>query len=291
MRRFRNRGGISLLELLVVVGIVATLAGLLLGAVQRVRAEANRVKSLNRLRQIALATQNYCAAHHGRYPVGPWLNLLDYLEADKALTYPLGRYIADHMIEYRNRPYVVAYQSPADPTLPTPADLPWPGDASYASNHRAFLQDGSRWRPASLGACRDGASLTIAYGEHYAQCHRTGFAWVNGGPITCFDSSDPPQVVKCVGEQDRGANFANADFDDVMPVTVNGVTLPSVPGVTFQVRPSKEACDYRQLQTPHPGGMLTAYLDGSVRTTSPRVSPAVFWAAVTPAGGEVAPPE
>jgi hypothetical protein len=32
-----------------------------------------------------------------------------------------------------------------------------------------------------------------------------------------------------------------------------------------------------------------ALFDGSVRTIRPGVSPEVFWAAVTPAGGEVAP--
>jgi hypothetical protein len=33
--------------------------------------------------------------------------------------------------------------------------------------------------------------------------------------------------------------------------------------------------------------MLTAMMDGSVRTYSPSVASQVFWAAVTPAGGEV----
>jgi hypothetical protein len=35
--------------------------------------------------------------------------------------------------------------------------------------------------------------------------------------------------------------------------------------------------------------MLVALVDGSVRSIHPGVANATFWAAVTPAGGEVAP--
>ncbi|HEY2783511.1 MAG TPA: H-X9-DG-CTERM domain-containing protein [Fimbriiglobus sp.] len=67
------------------------------------------------------------------------------------------------------------------------------------------------------------------------------------------------------------------------------MTHGSIPGVTFQVRPlpSAENCDPSLAQTPHVGGMLAAMADGSVRTVRPSVTPEVYWAAVTPAGGEV----
>ena len=45
-------------------------------------------------------------------------------------------------------------------------------------------------------------------------------------------------------------------------------------------------CDPALAQTPHRGGMLAAMGDGSVRTISPGVDVAVYWGAVTPAGGE-----
>ena len=39
-------------------------------------------------------------------------------------------------------------------------------------------------------------------------------------------------------------------------------------------------------QTPHSAGMLVALADGSVRTLAPSMSPATYWGAVTPNGGE-----
>ncbi|TWT47285.1 DUF1559 domain-containing protein [Botrimarina hoheduenensis] len=54
--------GFTLVELLVVVAIIGVLVALLLPAVQAARESARRTQCVNRLRQIALATQNYLAA-------------------------------------------------------------------------------------------------------------------------------------------------------------------------------------------------------------------------------------
>jgi len=67
--RKRQRSALSLLELLVVVGIIALLLGLMLPAVQAMRRSADQAHCASNLRQIGLAIQMYRENHHGQFPI------------------------------------------------------------------------------------------------------------------------------------------------------------------------------------------------------------------------------
>jgi prepilin-type N-terminal cleavage/methylation domain-containing protein len=64
----RPRGGFTLTELLVVIGLIAVLISLLLPVISRVRASANSAACLSNLRQMTTAWHNYLADSRGRFP-------------------------------------------------------------------------------------------------------------------------------------------------------------------------------------------------------------------------------
>ena len=64
-----RRKGFTLVELLVVIGIIALLIAILMPALSRAKEQANWIKCLSNLRQVGQAFTQYCNNNKGRFPV------------------------------------------------------------------------------------------------------------------------------------------------------------------------------------------------------------------------------
>jgi len=66
----RKRAAFTLVELLVVIGIIAILIGILLPALNRARESANRTACLSNMRELAHMMRIYAATYHDEVPIG-----------------------------------------------------------------------------------------------------------------------------------------------------------------------------------------------------------------------------
>ena len=171
MRKFRP--GVTLVEFLVVIAILAILIGLLLPAVQNVRQSALRMSSINNLHQLGLGLHNYSSVNEGQLPGlfgeptrryrGKDLNtihsLIPFIENEPQPTESIDYTKPDY---YRDiYPVRRTFLSPGDPTAPEAIAKITFAPASYGWNAVALQ------RQPTLAKITDGLSSTIAFGERY----------------------------------------------------------------------------------------------------------------------------
>jgi prepilin-type N-terminal cleavage/methylation domain-containing protein/prepilin-type processing-associated H-X9-DG protein len=221
----RRRSAFTLIELLVVIAIIAILMGLLVPAVQKVRAAAARISCGNNLHQLGIAINNYENAK-GFYPPGgsngysTHALLLPYMEQD-----PIYRQI-NFSVPYTNpvnaaatAARVKSFRCPADPTSDDAVPAGWaatnyrincgtipvnaygPDDTASvnanmpAPNGGFFPDDPSPLQGYTVAAIADGTSQTAAFSEHLLGDFANGRATLNGDtfkpgtfPVTADDA-------------------------------------------------------------------------------------------------------
>lgn len=282
-----RRVAFTLLELIITITVIAILVGLVMVAVQNSRMSALEIECMNRQKQLVLATANFASSNKGILPpltarvsLGDgWIGQVDLIDAIMPFhdQIQLGEKETGRG-KFTHRE-ISAFACSLDPTIASARHVQ---RTSYAANAQIFET------PMRLPAdFRDGVSQTILFAEHYADdCNGVNFAWRN---VSSVKDKNHRATFADDGPKMSREHVDGISFGDVYPVT-QGLpprTTGSVPGLTFQVRPTIAGCDPRIPQTGHSGGMAVALADCSVRVIASSISPATFWSLVTPAGEEV----
>lgn len=256
-----RRGGMTLVELLVVAAVIAALVALLLPAVQSARAAARRTVCLNNLRNVGCALHGHLLARR-RFPIG--------------------------CLEWR----AGWSPGPARCLAWSAAILPWLEEQPLAE-----LLDFAR--PFDDPANRPAAASTVAVylcpeadrSGGPAWMGRTDYGGLCGERITSPNNPEKGALV-----HDRG--FAEREIADGLSKTIFAAECARGPWPDGQWINGRNLFDQAyavnwptwedEIRSRHPGGAQALFGDGAVRLLDEATDVRILAAACTRAGGEVA---
>jgi hypothetical protein len=141
----------------------------------------------------------------------------------------------------------------------------------------------------------DGTSKTISLAEAYCQAMANGVTvvsqyQVNKGANAPTFAHPETTVAAPLGRANHPAKSIAPGQPGAWSGGFNAQATGAMSDVVsppFQDKPAVANADGLRLQGSHPATITIGMLDASVRSISGDVDPAIFWSAVTPAGGEV----
>jgi prepilin-type N-terminal cleavage/methylation domain-containing protein/prepilin-type processing-associated H-X9-DG protein len=285
-----RRHAVTLIELLVVIAIIAILIGLLVPAVQKMRATATRTECGNNLKQIGLAVHQYHdqkkvlpAGMRSRppYRLSTWLtHILPYIEQQNLWTVTEAAY-KQAPLPFKNPPHIglatviPVYVCPADSRIDQPQLAPrdqlMVAFTSYlgVSGKDLTTTDGVLFRNSQirLADITDGTSSTLLAGERPPSADFQ-FGWWYAGVGQRFTGS--ADSVLGVYEQ------------NALPVTAGSCAPGYYP---FMAGSFTNQCDMFHFWSPHSGGAHFLFADGSVHFLSYDAAP-ILPALASRAGAE-----
>ncbi len=308
IQRVVCRNGVSMIEILVTISIIAILIALILPAVQRVRESANRVTCQNHLRQLALAWDNHHTSH-GFYPTaggnrfhpvtylsigtpaiggprwddqnGTWLfQILPYIEKDSlwrqagasdisaACSTLVGNPVAQYFCPSRSRPRT--WKPPEKELTIPPFGLIRAGN-DYAANMGVSSVVGYTWLPTNLAGM---------FGKSPSYMKN------DGSPLTIASVTDGLSNTVLIADRRirpeyyAGPNhrnmlgYADGRSDESTAVSLVGdIQLPPSLDRT-QDTPNKYG--WSEFGSAHPNALPVAFADGSVRPIRYSIDPDIW---------------
>lgn len=286
----RHRRAFTLIELLVVLALLAVLSGMILAAVQNVRASAERVSCLNNLKQLGLAAQLHHHDHQ-RFPPGM------HNPSGASFVVPLLPYL-DQLPRYRRFDLSQSIYSPANqraalddvpgllcPSDPASGQVGDTGRSNYFANLGAHAwiwnQDPrtvgmfSAVRGIRLAECTDGSSQTALFAE-VRRCSWPGgsaHSIVQKDNETWASEADADRVPDRVCPKNFG--WWTHDVNDHVGLHYHQGTLwtafythtasPNAPPEWDCVLMSTRDRGHLQARSHHRGGVNVVFADGSAR--------------------------